>query len=117
MEFLVVEEEGAGLRHVLNFPNPFSTNTVFQFEHPLQNQDIDIRIDIFSLSGRLVKTLFETVKASGNLSRDVRWDGRDEYGDPMANGIYIYRVKVTAQGPGGALAITESDLQKLVILR
>ena len=117
MEFLVVEEEGAGLRHVLNFPNPFSTNTVFQFEHPLQNQDIDIRIDIFSLSGRLVKTLFETVKASGNLSRDVRWDGRDEYGDPMANGIYIYRVKVTAQGPGGALAVTESDLQKLVILR
>lgn len=117
IEFVVVDEAESGLRHVLNYPNPFSTNTCFQFEHQLQNLDLDIRIEILNPSGRVVKVLEQTVKASGFLSRDVKWDGRDEFGDPLANGIYIYRVTVTTEDSRGRLLKNSSDLQKLVILR
>ncbi|NND31968.1 MAG: type IX secretion system sortase PorU, partial [Saprospiraceae bacterium] len=83
VEFLVVDEAENGLRHVLNYPNPFSTSTCFQFEHQLQNQDLDIRVEILTPSGRIVQVLEQSVKASGFLSRDIKWDGRDEFGDPL----------------------------------
>lgn len=117
IEFVVVDEAESGLRHVLNYPNPFSHSTCFQFEHQLQNLSLDIRVEILTPSGRIVKVLEESVKASGFLSRDVKWDGRDEFGDPLANGIYIYRVTVSTEDNRGRLLKNTSDLQKLVILR
>ena len=117
VEFVVVDEAESGLRHVLNYPNPFSTNTSFQFEHQLQNLDLDIRVEILTPSGRIVKVLEQNVKASGFLSRDVQWDGRDEFGDPLGNGIYIYRVTVTTEDSRGRILKNTSKLQKLVILR
>ncbi len=116
-EFVVVNEAQSGLRHVLNYPNPFNESTCFQFEHQFPNVEIDIRVDILTVSGRLVKTLEQTVKASSTLSRDVKWDGRDEYGDPLANGIYIYRVTIKAEGGSGQILKNRSELEKLVILR
>ena len=117
VEFLVVDEAENGLRHVLNYPNPFSSNTCFQFEHQLQNQDLDIKVEILSPSGRIVRVLEQSVKASGFLSRDVKWDGRDEFGDPLGNGIYIYRVTVTTEDGRGRILKNTSELEKLVILR
>ncbi len=116
-EFVVVDEETAALQHVLNYPNPFSTNTCFQFEHPFQGQDIDIRVEIMTVSGRLVKTLEKRIKASGKLSRDVKWDGMDDFGDPLANGIYVYRVTVEPTDFSNKDLKNRSDLEKLVILR
>ncbi len=116
-EFLVVDESEAALQHVLNYPNPFTDNTCFQFEHAFPNQDLDIRVDIFTVSGRLVHTLQKTVKSSSRLSRDIKWDGRDHFGDPLANGIYIYRLKVRTTDGSGRQVNNESELQKLVILR
>ncbi len=117
MDFVVVDEAQNGLQHVLNYPNPFSTNTSFQFEHQLPDQTLDIKVDILTPSGRLIRTLEEQVTASGFLSRDVKWDGTDEFGDPLGNGIYIYRVSVTAETAGGRILKNTSDLQKLVIIR
>jgi len=117
VEFVVVDEAEAGLRHVLNYPNPFSTNTSFQFEHQLQNQDLTIRVEILNPSGQIVQVLEEFVQATGIISRDVTWDGRDDFGDPLANGVYIYRVTVTAQDSQGRLMKHVSNLEKLVILR
>jgi hypothetical protein len=117
IEFLVVDEAENGLRHVLNYPNPFSSNTCFQFEHQLQNQDLDIKVEILTPSGRMVRVLEQEVKASGFLSRDVKWDGRDEFGDPLGNGIYIYRVTVTTEDSRGRILKNSSELEKLVILR
>ncbi|NND06351.1 MAG: type IX secretion system sortase PorU [Saprospiraceae bacterium] len=117
-EFVVIDEAEDGLRHVLNYPNPFSQSTCFQFEHSFLDQDLDIRVDILTPSGRRVTTLEKNIKASGNLSRDIKWDGRDDFGDRLANGIYIYRVtvRVTDASSGRVLKNT-SDLQKLVVLR
>ncbi|MCB0667723.1 MAG: type IX secretion system sortase PorU [Saprospiraceae bacterium] len=117
IEFIVVDEAEDGLRHVLNYPNPFSHNTCFQFEHQLQDLDLDIKVEILTPSGRIVNVLEQSVKASGFLSRDVKWDGTDEFGDPLGNGIYIYRITVTTEDARGRLLKNTSDLQKLVILR
>jgi len=117
IEFVVTNDETEALRRIYNYPNPFNDNTCFQFEHNFVNQDIDVRVEIYTVKGQLVKTLQKSVKPSGSLSRDLKWDGKDDFGDPLASGIYVYRVIVNSIERSGAFETTHSDLQKLVILR
>ncbi|MFN0215626.1 MAG: type IX secretion system sortase PorU [Saprospiraceae bacterium] len=118
-EFVVAEDGKAALAHVLNYPNPFTTNTYFQFEHNLAGQILDVQVSIFSISGRLVKTIQQTIanNDSYRISTDVQWDGNDEYGDPLARGVYLYRVKVRGTDATGASSTAQSDFEKLVILK
>ncbi|MBK9336442.1 MAG: type IX secretion system sortase PorU [Lewinellaceae bacterium] len=116
-EFIVAEDGKASLAHVLNYPNPFSTNTSFQFEHNLAGQILDVQISIFSVSGKLVKTILHTAPADGFRVTDISWNGKDEYGDNLARGVYLYRVKVRGTDIAGSTAVAESDFEKLVILK
>ncbi len=116
-EFFVTEDAGAALAHVLNYPNPFTTNTRFQFEHNLAGQMLDVQINIFSVSGKLVKSIFHSAPAEGYRVTDISWDGRDEYGDLLARGVYLYRVKVRGTDAAGSAVAAESDFEKLVILK
>lgn len=118
-EFVVAEDGKAALAHVLNYPNPFTTNTYFQFEHNLAGQILDVQVNIFSVSGRLVKTIQQTItnNDSFRVANDVSWDGNDEYGDPLARGVYLYRVKVRGTDATGANSTAQSDFEKLVILK
>ncbi|MFN4255071.1 MAG: type IX secretion system sortase PorU, partial [Saprospiraceae bacterium] len=94
-EFVVAEDGATALAHVLNYPNPFTTNTSFQFEHNLAGQMLDVQISIFTVAGRLVKTILHTAaSADGYRVTDIAWDGKDDYGDQLAKGVYLYRVKV-----------------------
>ena len=118
-EFIVAGDGKLALEHVLNYPNPFTTNTCFQFEHGTDVGDLDVRVQIFTVSGRLIKTLNERINAPGSrlgLGNCLRWDGRDDYGDQLAKGVYLYRVQVKAVGAGDELT-GESDFEKLVILK
>jgi hypothetical protein len=116
-EFVVAEDGKAALDHVLNYPNPFTTNTWFQFEHNLAGQVLDVQVSIFSVSGKLVKTLIHTTPADGYRVTDINWDGKDDYGDQLARGVYLYRVKVRGTDLNGAQVTAESDFEKLVILK
>lgn len=117
-EFLVAEDGKAALDHVLNFPNPFTTNTYFQFEHNLPGQLLDVQVDVFTVSGKLVKTIQESVQAEGyRISNEIGWDGKDEYGDQLARGVYVYKVKIRGRDTGGQALTAESDFEKLVILK
>ncbi|MBL7802140.1 MAG: type IX secretion system sortase PorU [Saprospiraceae bacterium] len=116
-EFVVAEDGKAALDHVLNYPNPFTTNTYFQFEHNLAGQILDVQISIFSVSGRLVKTILHSAPADGYRVTDIQWDGKDEYGDQLARGVYVYRVKVRGTDVAGNAVTAESDFEKLVILK
>jgi hypothetical protein len=118
-EFVVAESGKAALAHVLNYPNPFTTNTYFQFEHNLAGQILDVQVNIFSVSGRLVKTIQQTVTNNDGfrISNEIQWDGNDEYGDPLARGVYLYRVKVRGTDAYGANSTAQSDFEKLVILK
>jgi hypothetical protein len=116
-EFVVAEDGKVALDHVLNYPNPFTTNTSFQFEHNLAGQMLDIQISIFSVAGKLVKTILHSGPTEGFRVNDITWDGRDEYGDRLARGVYLYRVKVRGTDTAGTQATAESDFEKLVILK
>ena len=105
------------MERVLNYPNPFVDATCFQFDHNLGSQDLVIMVQIFTVGGRLVKTLESTVTVNGGLRRDncLQWDGKDDFGDVLAKGVYLYRVKVRATNNLDLEG--ESDFERLVILR
>lgn len=116
-EFIVAEDGKAALKHVLNYPNPFSTNTHFQFEHNLAGQMLDVQISIFTVSGKLVKTLHHSAVAEGFRVTDITWNGRDDYDEPLARGVYLYRVRVRGTDLNGRAVTAESDFEKLVIIK
>ncbi len=116
-EFVVFSSEEAALEHVLNYPNPFTTSTNFQFEHNLHGQDIDVLVQVFSVSGKLIKSIEKTVFAQGDRVTDVHWDGTDDYGDRLARGVYLYKVKISAGGLDDKRLKSESEFERLVILK
>jgi hypothetical protein len=100
------------LEHVLNYPNPFTTNTEFFFEHNQVCTEMDVQIQILTVSGRLVKTISETVMTEGFRSEGIPWDGRDDFGDQLAKGVYVYRLMVRM--PNGEIV---EKMEKLVLLK
>lgn len=118
-EFIVANSAEIALEHVLNYPNPFTDNTCFQFDHNLSGQQLDVLIQIYTVSGRLVKTLEESLVSDGSIRLDncISWDGRDEFGDRLARGVYLYKVKVRASDASEIQLQGESDFEKLVILK
>lgn len=91
-EFLVEERANIALYHVLNYPNPFTTSTRFMFEHNKPGVALDVKIEIFSVSGKIVKTILKNINTIGYRVDDITWDGLDDYGDKIGKGVYIYRV-------------------------
>lgn len=112
LEFVVQKAKDLSLKHVLNYPNPFTTSTDFYFEHNQVCSSIDVQIQIFTVSGKLIKTINQNVSTSGFRSEGVFWDGLDEYGDKLARGVYIY--KLTVRNEEGK---TADKVEKLVLLR
>jgi flagellar hook assembly protein FlgD len=100
------------LDHVLNYPNPFTTKTSFWFEHNKPGLDLKSKIEIFTVSGKLIKTLSQTINTAGNRSNEVEWDGKDEYGNRIGRGVYLYRL--TVQSADGKRA---QKMQRLVIIQ
>lgn len=112
IDFVVQEHEEIALDHVLNYPNPFTTYTEFFFEHNQVCTELETQVQIFTVSGRLVKTINTPVQTEGFRSAGIPWDGRDDFGDQLAKGVYVYRLKVKAVD--GTVA---DETEKLVILR
>lgn len=110
IEFLVANDSKLALQNVLNYPNPFTNKTFFHFDHNKAGTDMQVMVQIYTVSGKLVKSLQKEVLAANGHFSDIEWDGKDDYGDAIAKGVYIYKVKVKAQGK------TEEAIQKLVIL-
>jgi hypothetical protein len=111
-EFVVASSAELAIDHVLNYPNPFTTSTAFYFEHNQPNAMLEVQVQIYTVSGRLIKTLDEFVITDGYRSEPIYWDGLDDYGDRIGRGVYIYKLRVRDQD--GSIA---EKLEKLVILR
>jgi len=71
-----------------NYPNPFNSTTTIAFDLP---EDVKVRLEIFDVSGRPICTLIDEPREAG--SHRVFWNGRDEAGDTVASGLYIYRLQ------------------------
>lgn len=111
LDFVVVEDQELGISHLLNYPNPFTTNTDFYFEHNQVCSALNVKIEIFTVSGKVVKTILQNVNTQAYRSDGINWDGRDDYGDKLGRGVYIYRLSIVT--PDGKKA---NKIEKLVIL-
>jgi hypothetical protein len=94
IEFRVIKQENFTLDHVLNYPNPFTTNTQFWFDHNRPGEELTVTIQVYTVSGKLVKSIRQTIFSPGNRSSEVQWNGRDDYGNSIGRGVYIYRLRV-----------------------
>ena len=83
------------------------------FEHDLVGSDLEVFVDIYTVSGRLVKTIEQNVFSSGYRVDDVKWDAKDDYGSGLARGLYLYKIKVVSRELN---QYRESDFEKLVII-
>ena len=111
-DFVVSNSSTLALDHVLNYPNPFTTNTSFFFEHNKPCTGMTIQVQIFTVSGKLIRTLSDYQICDGYRNNPLTWDGKDDFGDKIGQGAYIYRLKIrTADGE------TAEKIEKLVILR
>jgi hypothetical protein len=111
-EFVVASTAKLALQHVFNYPNPFTTSTQFMFEHNRPGEELNVMIQIFSVSGKLIKTIQQDLVSTGYRVDDIRWNGLDDFGDKIGRGVYVYKVHVKdAQGN------TANQFQKLVVLR
>ncbi|MFH2143017.1 MAG: type IX secretion system sortase PorU, partial [Bacteroidota bacterium] len=112
IEFIVAESSELALNHIFNYPNPFTTNTSFYFDHNFPNSDLEVLIQVFTITGKLVKTIEAVVNSEGFRSNPIQWDGLDDYGDKIGRGLYMYRIKV--RSPNGNIL---DKFEKLVILK
>jgi hypothetical protein len=91
--FEVITE--ASITHFYPYPNPFSTQTRFVFTLTGTEIPEKIKIQIMTISGRIVREINQDeigpIKIGHNIT-EFAWDGTDEYGDQLANGVYFYRV-------------------------
>ena len=115
-EFVVSKSANLALSHILNYPNPFTTYTEFWFEHNRPSENLDVQIKVFTISGRLIKTLGTTINTPGfrvdpKQYYDLQWNGLDDFGDKIGRGVYVYQLNISAEDGS-----TASEFQKLVIL-
>ncbi len=113
LNFVVISDQELVLDNVLNYPNPFVNYTEFWFNHNKPNEPLDVQVQIFTVSGKLVKTINQNVETNGTLSRSITWNGLDDFGDKIGKGVYVYKLKVKAVLSN----ITTEKYEKLVILQ
>ncbi|WP_018343394.1 C25 family cysteine peptidase [Cytophaga aurantiaca] len=88
-------ENKPSISYFYPYPNPFSTNCRFVFTLSGTSVPDKMKIQIMTVSGKIVKEIFKEELGPlhiGNNITEYAWDGTDEFGDRLANGVYLYRV-------------------------
>lgn len=112
INFVVSDGNGISLNNVLNYPNPFVNYTEFWFNHNRPFEPLEVQVQIFTVTGKIVKTINQTVTTEGFLSRDLKWDGLDDFGSKIGKGVYVYKLTVRSTVNGNKA----EKIEKLVIL-
>lgn len=122
--FEVIHE--SSITHLMNYPNPFSTSTQFVFTLTGSEVPDEIIIQIMTVTGKVVREITEDQLGSIHIGRNISqyaWDGRDEFGDQLANGVYLYRVLSQIKGEdikhreSGADIYFKKEFGKMYLMR
>lgn len=108
--FEVVNE--SAITNFYPYPNPFSSSVRFVFTVTGMEVPEEIKIQIMTVTGKVVREILQNELGPiriGNNITEYAWDGRDEFGDQLANGVYIYRVLVRKNGQFVAHRPTAGD--------
>ncbi len=94
------------ITNVLNYPNPFSTSTAFVFTLTGSQIPSQFKIQILSVTGKVVREITKNELGPLHIGRNLteyKWDGRDQFGQLLGNGVYLYRVVTSLNGEDMAL--------------
>lgn len=97
---------------VLNYPNPFTTSTRFVFTLTGHEVPTAMQVQIMTISGRVVREVSLAELGPLHIGRnitDFAWDGTDRFGDRLARGVYLYRVKAQLHGEDIEMRETGAD--------
>lgn len=114
IRFEVADSRELEVRNVANYPNPMNSFTRFFFEHNQPGTPLDVDIRIYTLSGKPVQRLRETLLTT-NSHAYLEWNGRDRDHDRLANGTYLYVLRVGADTGQGRQSFQRTE--KLVVIR
>jgi hypothetical protein len=91
----------ASISNMLNYPNPFTTSTAFVFTITGNEVPQDFKIQILTVTGKVVREITRVELGNLHIGRnitDFKWDGTDQYGQQLGNGVYLYRVVTSLNG-------------------
>ncbi|MCU7492050.1 MAG: type IX secretion system sortase PorU, partial [Ignavibacteria bacterium] len=108
--FTVVGGSDMAIRDVLNYPNPFSSSTTFTFQRNTSDP-VDVKIKVYTVAGRMIKEI-EGMSITDKFVR-IDWDGRDNDGNLLSNGVYLYKVIIKGAQEAGRQEV----LGKLAVIR
>jgi hypothetical protein len=112
IQFVVVGNESITLTHVLNYPNPFVNYTEFWFSHNRPYEPLEVQVQVMTITGKVVWTRNQIVTNEGFLSKEITWDGKDDFGNKIGKGVYVYKLTVKSN-----LTNSKTEkFEKLVIL-
>jgi hypothetical protein len=91
----------AMISNMLNYPNPFTTSTAFVFTITGAEVPQNLKIQILTVTGKVVREITKAELGNLHIGRNIteyKWDGTDQYGQKLGNGIYLYRVVTNLNG-------------------
>jgi hypothetical protein len=91
-----------------NYPNPFNPTTLIRFDLPEASQ---VRLAIYNLLGQKVRTLVDGMRPAG--SHGIRWDAKDDLGQPVPGGVYLYQIQASVGSQAGGF----SQVKKMSLLK
>ncbi|PKP25616.1 MAG: peptidase C25 [Bacteroidetes bacterium HGW-Bacteroidetes-2] len=94
IQFVVAGSDEIKIERVLNYPNPFVNYTEFWFNHNRPFEPLEVQVQVFTVTGKIVWTKNQIILTEGFLSRDIVWDGKDDFGDRIGKGVYVYKLTV-----------------------
>ncbi len=112
IQFFVASGEGIELTRVLNYPNPFTTYTEFWFNHNRPFEPLNVQVQVMTVTGKVIWTTNQVITTTGFTSREITWDGLDDFGQRLGKGVYIYKITVKSTLSNEV----SSKIEKLVIL-
>ncbi|WP_443632793.1 type IX secretion system sortase PorU [Candidatus Marifrigoribacter sp. Uisw_064] len=94
IQFVVANDDELKITRVLNYPNPFVNYTEFWFNHNRPFEPLNVQVQVFTVTGKIVWTKNQIINTDGFLSREIIWDGKDDFGDLIGKGVYVYKISV-----------------------
>jgi hypothetical protein len=114
------------ITQVMNYPNPFSTATHFVFTLTGSEIPTYFKIQIVTITGKVVREITEDELGPIHIGRNITeyaWNGKDEFGDQLANGVYLYHVVTSINGQAieqqssGADQYFKKEFGKMYLMR
>ena len=97
IRFRVTQSMMLKIDKLYSYPNPFNDRTSIYFEYNMPDTKLQVELQIFDMSGRMLRSMHRTMVSEGYTSGDFEWDRHDANGNRMDAGIYPYRVILTTE--------------------